>query len=67
MMAERVSSAPRDQAVARSDLNMLVARSGRERTEAAFRALFESTGVRMDRIVPIALEFSAIETSPDGC
>ena len=64
VMADRVSSAPRDQAIARADLNMLVARGGRERTEAEFRALFESTGFRIDRIVPVALEFSVIEASP---
>jgi hypothetical protein len=64
VMAERVSSAQRDQAIARSDLNMLVARGGRERTEAEFRALLESTGFRIDRIVPVALEFSVIEASP---
>ncbi len=43
---------------------MLVARGGRERTEAEFHALFESTGFRIDRIVPVALEFSVIEASP---
>ena len=64
VMADRVSPAPRDRAIARSDLNMLVARSGRERTEAEFRALFASTGFRIDRIVPVALEFSVIEASP---
>ena len=67
VMADRVSPAPRDQAIARADLNMLVARSGRERTEAAFRALFESAGFRIDRIVPVALEFSVIEASPGPC
>jgi hypothetical protein len=67
MMADRISSAPRDQAIARADLNMLVARGGRERTEAEFRALFESTGFRIDRIVPVALEFSVIEASPGAC
>jgi hypothetical protein len=56
--------AQRDRAIARSDLNMLVARGGRERTEAKFRALLESTGFRIDRIVPVALEFSVIEASP---
>jgi orsellinic acid C2-O-methyltransferase len=67
MMADRISSAPRDQASARADLNMLVARGGRERTEAEFRALFDSTGFRIDRIVPVALEFSVIEASPGAC
>ena len=38
---------------------MLVARGGRERREAEFRALFASTGFRIDRIVPVALECSA--------
>jgi hypothetical protein len=61
---DRGSSAQRDRAIARADLNIA---GGAERTEAEFRALFESTGFRIDRIVPVALEFSVIEASPGPC
>ena len=64
VMAERVAPAARDQAIARADLNMLIARGGRERTEAEFRALLGSAGFRLDRVLPTALEFSVIEASP---
>ena len=46
---------------------MLVARGGRQRTEAELRALFESTGFRIDRIVPVAFELSVIEASTGAC
>lgn len=36
-----------------SDLNMLVVSGGRERTRDDFAALFESAGLRLDRVVPI--------------
>ena len=64
VMSDRVSPVPRDQAIARADLNMLIARSGRERTEAEFRALLERAGFRIERIQPAVLEFSVIEASP---
>ena len=64
VMSERVSVVARDQAIARSDLNMLVARGARERTEAEFRALLGLAGFRIDRILPTALEFSVVEASP---
>ena len=43
---------------------MLIARGGRERTEAEFRTLLGSAGFRLDRVLPTALEFSVIEASP---
>ena len=50
-----------DRAAAASDLNMLVALSGRERTEAQFRALLDAAGLRVDRVTPVGSEFHAVE------
>jgi hypothetical protein len=55
---------PRDRAIARSDLNMLVARSGRERTEAAYRSLLGSAGFLVESILPAASDFSVIVATP---
>jgi SAM-dependent methyltransferase len=59
----RVGPSSHDGVIVGSDLNMLVMTGGRERTEAEFRALLESAGLRIARIVtapPTA--FSVIET-----
>jgi hypothetical protein len=47
VMADRVGTTAQDRAVARSDLNMLVALSGRERTAREFAALFAEAGLEM--------------------
>lgn len=52
---------PRDEFVAASDLLMLVLASGRERTEAQFQGLFERSGLRLERRIPLASGFSAFE------
>jgi hypothetical protein len=43
------------------DLNMLVMTGGRERTEEEFRRLYETSGFRLNRIVPTESPFSVIE------
>lgn len=43
------------------DMNMLVLTPGRERTEAEFRELFASAGLRVARVVPTACPLSVIE------
>ena len=43
------------------DLTMLLIPGGKERTEVEYRALFESAGFRLTRIVPTATEVSVIE------
>lgn len=43
------------------DLNMLVMTGGRERTEAEYRALLDSAGLRLTRIIPTRTEMSVIE------
>jgi hypothetical protein len=40
---------------------MLVLTHGRERTEAEFRALFTTAGLRLERIVPTASDVSILE------
>jgi spermidine synthase len=43
------------------DLNMLVMTGGRERTEAEYRALLDSAGLRLTRIIPTCTEMSVLE------
>lgn len=57
----RYEATHRDQSIARSDLNMLVALSGRERTEAEFGALLDASGLRLAQVVGMASEYSVIE------
>ncbi len=54
-----LSETPRDEFVAASDLLMLVLASGRERTEAQFAALFERSGLRLERRIGLASGFCA--------
>lgn len=54
-------SSRRDRAIARSDLNMLVALSGRERTKSEFRALLGAAGLDLTRIWALPGEFSVID------
>ena len=61
LMPERLETSPNHQAVVRSDLNMLVGPGGRERTEAEFRALLHSAGLRINRVIPTASGFVIIE------
>ena len=46
------------------DLNMLVLPGGQERTEAEYRALYQSAGFRLSRIVPTKSEVNIIEGMP---
>jgi hypothetical protein len=43
---------------------MLVARGGRERTEAAYRSLLRSAGFQVEGILPAASDFSVIVATP---
>jgi O-methyltransferase domain len=43
------------------DMNMLVMTGGRERTEAEYRTLLDSAGLRLTRIIPTRTEMSVIE------
>ncbi len=46
------------------DLNMLVLLTGRERTEAEYRKLFEATGFALSQVVATSSEVSVIEGRP---
>lgn len=58
---ERYSTTPRDQAIARSDLTMLISLGGRERTEREYRALLDGRGLAVDRVTPLPGEFAVID------
>lgn len=64
VVPERLEVTAAHQAVARSDLHMLVALGAKERTAAEFRDLLDSAGFRMTRVVPAAGFFSVIEARP---
>jgi len=59
----RVDVSPAHQAVARSDLNMLVGPGGHERTEAEFRNLLGAAGFGPVEVFATATEFSIIESA----
>jgi hypothetical protein len=53
------------QAIARSDLNMLLGPGGRERTESELRELLHATGFIVKQIIPLEQSFNIIEAIPD--
>jgi orsellinic acid C2-O-methyltransferase len=61
VMADRPRATAHDRAVARSDLNMLVALSGRERTASEFEALFAQAGLTTERSLGRAEEYSILQ------
>lgn len=61
IVPDRRGSSARDRAIARSDLNMLVAQSGRERRCGEFAALCDSAGLHLEDEVDLgASGFSAL-------
>ena len=60
----RMEARAEHRGVAASDLNMLVAIGGRERTAADYRTLLDASGFALQRIVPIGAYYSAIEAAP---
>lgn len=67
VIVERVRPSPilssaAHQVVLRSDLNMLIGRGGRERTQAEFAALLADAGLAAPKFIPAAAGFSAIVT-----
>jgi hypothetical protein len=63
IVPERMEACAEHRVVAASDLNMLVATEGRERTEAEYRALLGSAGLELTRSVPIGAGYSVIEAA----
>jgi hypothetical protein len=60
---EHFSGSLRDQDTARSDLNMLVATGGRERTERQYRAMLDAAELRMTRLLALSGPFSVLEAA----
>jgi hypothetical protein len=60
----RLEPSAAHRAIALMDLNMLVVRGARDRTENEYRALLSSAGLRLTRIIPAVLNFSIIEAIP---
>lgn len=63
---EPAGSSPVDRALARSDLNMLVGTGGKERSEATYRQLLESSGLHAQRTLALMPGYGSIEASPPG-
>ena len=61
VVSDRIGTSARDRAVARSDLNMLVALSGRERRRGEFRTLFETAGLAIQPDLGTAGEFCVLQ------
>lgn len=53
-------------AVSESDLNMLVARGGRERSAGEFRSLLGEAGFGQTQLLPTGSEFHVIEARPEA-
>ena len=62
IVPERVG--PQDAMIVGTDLNMLVMVGGQERTEAEYRVLLASAGLRVTRVVPTPAGMSVIEAVP---
>jgi hypothetical protein len=63
LLVERVilSGTTPDLLVLQSDLHMLVATGGKERTEAEYRTLLAAAGFELTRIIPILAPYNMIE------
>jgi hypothetical protein len=65
IMPERLGVSAADQAYARGDLTMLLATAAKERTAPEYRALLESAGFHLSKIVPVGRgDLSIIEATP---
>jgi len=64
IMPAQVKPSATHQALHQSDLNMLVAHGGRERTEAEFQTLFGEAGFRLTAVIPTTSLYSIIEGVP---
>jgi hypothetical protein len=60
VMPARVECSVQNQIIVGSDVNMLVNTSGRERTDAEFRSLFEAAGFRLTRVIPLEGSLSSV-------
>lgn len=60
VMPERFEDLPRDRGVARSDLNMLVAQDGKERTLQQYQTLLHGAGLRLRESLPLSCGFDVL-------
>lgn len=58
---ERLTGSPLEGLVVGSDLNMMLMTGGKERTEAEYRRLLESAGLRVTRVLGTASSLSILE------
>ncbi len=63
VLVERVilSDSPPSLLVLESDVNMLVATGGKERTDGEYRALLGAAGFELRQLIPVLPPFSLIE------
>lgn len=61
ILPTRMAVSPHDQAIARSDLNMLIGTGGRERAQEQFRELLRSAGLRHVGSSELSNGYSALE------
>jgi cyclopropane fatty-acyl-phospholipid synthase-like methyltransferase len=64
VLPARITPGADTQALAITDLHMMVMNGGGERTEAAFNALLEQSGFQLERIVPTASPMNVIQAAP---
>jgi hypothetical protein len=64
ILPDMIDTCAEHRGAAASDLNMLVAIGGRERTEREYRELLGSAAFTLTRTVPIAAYYSVIEAAP---
>jgi orsellinic acid C2-O-methyltransferase len=62
--SDRVNASPYDQAVSRSDLNMMVANGGCERTQAAYHDLLDAADLALVQVTPLSSPFSVLAAVP---
>ena len=63
MMPEHFSVSAHDQAIARSDLNMLIGPGGRERTHEQYRSLLKAAGLRPTDLLDLTGGFSVVDAT----
>lgn len=60
VMPARIEPSLRNYITTGSDVNMLVAIGGRERTDAEYRSLYEASGFRLERLIPLEGSLASI-------
>ena len=65
ILSLRIAVSPHDQAIARSDLNMLIGTGGCERTHEQFQAMLQAAGLRPTGLVELSNGYSACEAVPE--